>query len=31
MRLLKPYWIMVVGTLVSLLVATGAMLIVPRL
>ena len=31
MRLLKPYWYMAAGTLLSLLVATGALLVVPRL
>ena len=31
MRLLKPYWHMAAGGLISLLIATGAMLVVPRL
>ncbi len=31
MRLLKPYWYMAAGMLFSLLIATGAMLVVPRL
>ena len=31
MRLLKPYWYMAAGMLQSLLIATGAMLVVPRL
>ncbi len=31
MRLLKPYWHMAAGGLISLLIATGAMLEVPRL